>query len=63
MNKHVHCHECGKPIWDVDFITVWDGYMDEELIFHSQCYETETLKKLDAEVEAAEAFFNTDFGL
>lgn len=61
MKSTKRCDNCGKPIWDHDYISIYDPYMDAEVHIHGQCYEEEHEARSDAEVEAASRFFDTDF--
>jgi hypothetical protein len=60
MKPTKRCDSCNKPIWDHDYIIIYDPYMEMEINIHGQCFEAERLLQHDAEAEAA-MVMETDF--
>jgi len=60
MKPTKRCASCSRPIWDHDYVSIYDPYMDTDEHIHSQCYEAERLKEQDTEAEAA-MVMETDF--
>jgi len=49
MKPYKRCNNCGKPIWDHDYVSIRDSYMDIDDHSHSQCYESARAEELNAE--------------
>ena len=53
MKTTKRCACCNKPIWDHDYVTIYDPYMDADEHIHGQCYEAERLEIQDKLAEDA----------
>ena len=60
MKPTKRCDRCNKPIWDHDYVSIHDSFMEHEAHIHSCCFEKENAERIEAEVDAAIKFFETD---
>jgi hypothetical protein len=54
------CGICRKPIWDYDYVTIRDSYIDANIHVHSCCKRSQELTTIEA--EANRKLFDEYFG-
>lgn len=60
MEPSKRCARCNKPIWDADYVSIWDGMLDAYEHIHGQCFERENQQRIDNLCEDAMTM-ETDF--
>ena len=53
MKPSKRCNLCSKPIWDHDYVSTRDPYMDHTVHVHSCCYQEDNQRTMDDMLEDA----------
>ena len=52
MEPSKRCARCNKPIWDADYVSLYDAFMERDEDIHSACYKAQTIHFHENEIEA-----------